>query len=94
MTPLRRRMIDDMQLRNLAPRTIKVYVSRVGTLARHFGRSPEALGPDDVRPEDGQELLVRRYLGAFGPTRAADVARWAGIGNNLIGPSSYRVSAL
>src|SRR3954465_409391 len=49
MTPLRRRMIDDMQLRNLAPRTIKVYVSRVGTFARHFGRSPEALGPDDVR---------------------------------------------
>ncbi len=49
MTPLRRRMIDDMQLRNLAPRTIKAYVSRVGTFARHFGRSPEALGPDDVR---------------------------------------------
>jgi integrase/recombinase XerD len=45
MTPLRRRMIDDMQLRNLAPRTIKAYVSRVGTFARHFGRSPEALGP-------------------------------------------------
>ncbi len=42
MTPLRRRMIDDMQLRNLAPRTIKAYVSRVGTFARHFGRSPEA----------------------------------------------------
>ena len=49
MTPLRRRMIDDMQLRNLAPRTIKAYVSRVGTFARHFGRSPEALGSDDVR---------------------------------------------
>jgi integrase/recombinase XerD len=49
MTPRRRRMIDDMQLRNLAPRTIKAYVSRVGTFARHLGRSPEALGPDDVR---------------------------------------------
>ena len=49
MTPLRRRMIDDMKLRNLAPRTIKAYVSRVATFARHFGRSPEALGPDDVR---------------------------------------------
>ena len=49
MTPLRRRMIEDMKLRNLAPRTIKVYVARVATFARHFGTSPEALGPDDVR---------------------------------------------
>ena len=49
MTPLRRRMIDDMQLRNLSPRTIDTYISRVGTFARHFGRSPEVLGPEDVR---------------------------------------------
>ena len=49
MTPLRRRMIDDMQLRNLSPRTIDAYISRVGTFARHFGRSPEILGPEDVR---------------------------------------------
>src|SRR3954468_9079377 len=49
MTPLRQRMIDDMRLRNLAPRTIEVYVSRVATFARHLGRSPEALGRDEVR---------------------------------------------
>jgi integrase/recombinase XerD len=49
MTPLRRRMIDDMQLRNLAPRTIDAYAMRVAAFARHFGRSPEALGPDEVR---------------------------------------------
>ena len=49
MTPLRRRMIDDMQLRNLSPRTIDAYVARVGTFARYFKRSPEVLGPDDVR---------------------------------------------
>ena len=45
MTPLRRRMIEDMKLRNLAPRTIKVYVSRVATFAtpfRHVARSPRA----------------------------------------------------
>ena len=48
-TPLRQRMIEDMRLRNLAPRTIEVYVSRVATFARHFGRSPEALGRDEVR---------------------------------------------
>jgi len=49
MTPLRRRMIEDLKLRNLAPRTIQSYVSRVASFARHFGRSPEDLGRDDVR---------------------------------------------
>src|SRR5262249_36698311 len=49
MTPLRRRMIDDMRLKNLSPRTIEIYVSRVSTFARHFRRSPERLGRDDVR---------------------------------------------
>jgi integrase/recombinase XerD len=49
MTALRQRMIDDMKLRNLAPRTIAVYVGRVAAFARHFGRSPEVLGRDEVR---------------------------------------------
>jgi integrase/recombinase XerD len=49
MTPLRRRMIDDMTLRNLAPLTIQAYVERVASFARHFGTSPEHLGPDEVR---------------------------------------------
>jgi site-specific recombinase XerD len=49
MTPLRRRMIEDMRLKNLSPRTIEAYTSRVATFARHFGRSPQDLGRDDVR---------------------------------------------
>src|SRR3954471_14866514 len=49
MTALRQRMIDDMKLRNLAPRTIQVYVERVATFAKHFGKSPDRLGPADVR---------------------------------------------
>jgi len=49
MTPLRRRMIEDMRLRNFAPGTVDVYVNCVARLARHFGKSPELLGPDDVR---------------------------------------------
>ena len=36
MTPLRRRMIQDMQLRNFAPRTITVYVNCVSRFARHL----------------------------------------------------------
>jgi hypothetical protein len=38
-------MIDDMTLRNLAPKTIQAYVKCVARFARHFNRSPERLGP-------------------------------------------------
>ena len=49
MTPLRRRMIEDMKPKNLSTRTINAYVWRVSNFARHFGRSPQDLGRDDVR---------------------------------------------
>jgi integrase/recombinase XerD len=49
MTPLRRRMIEDMQVRNLAPRTQISYVEQVDRFARHFRRSPEYLGPAEIR---------------------------------------------
>jgi integrase/recombinase XerD len=49
MTPLRRRMIEDMTLRNFTPATIKAYVQCVARFARHFRTSPEHLGPEHVR---------------------------------------------
>jgi integrase/recombinase XerD len=49
MTPLRRRMIEDMQIRNLAPKTQITYVEQVGRFARHFHKSPERLGPPEIR---------------------------------------------
>lgn len=49
MTPLRQRFIDDLRLRNYAPRTIETYVGRIVAFAKHFGRSPELLGPEEVR---------------------------------------------
>jgi hypothetical protein len=49
MTPLRRRMIEDMQIRNLAPRTQISYVEQVDRFARHFRKSPERLGPPEIR---------------------------------------------
>ena len=49
MTPLRQRMIEDMQLRNLSPRTIDCYVRQVALFARHFKRSPKLLALDDIR---------------------------------------------
>jgi len=49
MTPLRRRMIDDMTLRNFTPKTIQAYVRCVARFARYFHCSPERLGPEHVR---------------------------------------------
>jgi integrase/recombinase XerD len=49
MTPLRQRFIDDLRIRNYSPRTIEAYVAGVVCLAKHFGRSPDLLGPEDIR---------------------------------------------
>ena len=49
ISPLRRRMIEDMTLRNLAPSTQQSYVYAVANFGRHFGRSPDKLGLDEIR---------------------------------------------
>ena len=49
MTPLRHRMIEDMQVRNLSPHTQRAYLESVGRFAQHFGRSPAVLGPEQIR---------------------------------------------
>ena len=48
-SPLRRRMIDDMSLRNLSPATQRSYLHAVTKFSRYFGRSPDRLGLEDVR---------------------------------------------
>ena len=49
MTSLRQRMLEDIQLRNLSPNTRDSYLQQVSQFARHFGRSPEQLGPEEIR---------------------------------------------
>jgi len=49
MTALRQRMIDDLQLRNYAAATVKIYVQQVSKFARFFGRSPGELGAEEIR---------------------------------------------
>jgi site-specific recombinase XerD len=42
-------MMEDMQLRNLSQHTQDAYVQQVSQFARHFNRSPELLGPEEIR---------------------------------------------
>jgi integrase/recombinase XerD len=48
ISPLRRRMIEDMTIRNLSPATQRSYLNAVSKFSRHFGRSPDRLGLDEV----------------------------------------------
>jgi hypothetical protein len=49
MTPLRERMIGDMKLAGLSPRTRQAYTQAVKRLAMHYHRRPDRLGEEEVR---------------------------------------------
>jgi integrase/recombinase XerD len=49
MSPLRRRMIEDMTIRKLAPKTQHDYVQRIKNFAAFLGRSPDTATFEDVR---------------------------------------------
>ncbi|MDA2923333.1 phage integrase N-terminal SAM-like domain-containing protein [Acidobacteria bacterium AH-259-L09] len=48
MTPLRQRMIEDMQLRGFSARTQECYVAAVRQLAQHYHRSPDQFTEEDL----------------------------------------------
>ena len=49
MTPLRQRMTEDMQVRNLSTNTQESYLQQISLFARHFDKSPEVLDPEAIR---------------------------------------------
>jgi len=59
---LRKRMIDDMTIRNMAPNTQRAYVRAVKNFSKHFGKSPDKLTFEHVR--EYQLHLVGRGLQA------------------------------
>ena len=49
MKPLRKRMLEDLRIRGRAKNTQKIYLERLAQLAKHFGTSPDELGPEEIR---------------------------------------------
>jgi site-specific recombinase XerD len=74
ITPLRQRMIEDMSIRRLAPGTQAFYVSAVAKFARHFARSPDTLGYEEVRAY--QLHLVQSGLAVGAVNRAVTALRF------------------
>ncbi|MCP3721245.1 site-specific integrase [Paraburkholderia sp. CNPSo 3281] len=72
MTPLRQRMLHDMQIRNFAETTQQTYLLQVSSFARHFHRSPELLGPEEIRAWLVYLREERKLApGSLGPTIGA-----------------------
>lgn len=61
MTPLRRRMLEDLKRHNLAERTQQSYLHFIARLARHFGVSPDQLTREQL--DEFQHELTRQGVG-------------------------------
>ena len=71
ISPLRRRMIEDMAVRNLSPATQQSYLNAVSKFSRYFGRSPDRLDLEDVHAFQ-VHLVARRVAGGDSrPNRGA-----------------------
>ncbi len=63
MTSLRQRMLEDMQVRRLSPFTQRAYVETVARFARYFDRSPDRLGPEQIRAYQAYQVYLATERG-------------------------------
>src|SRR2546421_4161518 len=64
MSPLRQRMLEDMQIRNYSPHTVDAYLRSVAQFAKHFHTSPDRLGPEHIRTY--QQFLMAEQKASWG----------------------------
>lgn len=74
MTKLRTRMTEDLRLRNYSEETVKVYINHVARFAQHAGRSPEALGAEEIRKY--QQYLVEKQVSVAYHIQAVSALRF------------------
>jgi hypothetical protein len=60
--------------------------------ANVFQTAEAWIGPEEVDEDAAQDLLVRRYLGGFGPAPRVDIAQWAGVKPRDLAPAFERLS--
>ena len=63
MTQLRKMMLEELQRRNYSKTTVNAYLKMVESFANHFQRSPDQLGPEEIRAYQVY-LFSERKLGA------------------------------
>ena len=49
MTPLRKKMIRELELQRKSPKTVEAYVTAVAQLAQYCGRSPDSISLEEIR---------------------------------------------
>jgi len=73
-----------------------VRVPPAGTWERRradlYAAAEDWIGPPHTAPDKGLDLLVRRYLGAFGPATASSIASWASLTAEALAPALERLS--
>jgi integrase/recombinase XerD len=74
VSPLRRRMIEDMTIRNLAPKTQHGYIRTIKQFAAFLGRSPDTASFEDVRRF--QLHLAARGIGTGALNQAVSALRF------------------
>jgi hypothetical protein len=81
---LSRAELEEVLGQRLAPSGLWLDLVRVppsGTWERRradlYALAEDWVGPENASEDEGVELLVRRYLGGFGPAPVADIANWA-----------------
>ena len=60
MTRLRKMMLEELQRRNYSTITTRNYLRVVADFAKYFGKSPDKLGPNELRTYQAYLLRVRK----------------------------------